>query len=59
MKNFKKIFLIIFYIAFEMNSAILHSKPKDRKAFLTFNRSETWNRHIDRERFREELVRKM
>lgn len=42
-----------------MNSAILHSKPKDRKAFLTFNRSETWNRHIDRERFREELVRKM
>ena len=34
------------------------SKP-NRKAFLTWNREEKWKRHIDRERFREELVRKM
>ena len=59
MKNLTKIFLIFLCVVNEINLAILHSKPKDRKAFLTFNRSETWNRHIDRERFREELVRKM
>lgn len=32
---------------------------KNRKAFLTWDREEKWKRYIDRERFREELVRKM
>ena len=46
--------LFIIFISF-VNLRIL----KPRKAFLTWNREENWKRHIDRERFREELVRKM
>jgi len=34
-------------------------KPKERKLFLRWERNEQWKRHIDRERFREELVRRM
>lgn len=54
-----KILSFLFLIAiFRLRIIKPHGKP-DRKAFLTWNREEKWKRHIDRERFREELVRKM
>lgn len=58
-----KIFSILFFVSLATSSLLkkesLTKKPKNRKAFLAWDREEKWKRYIDRERFREELVRKM
>lgn len=60
----RKLFAISLFLAFSSalllkSEALPQKGPQNRKAFLAWDREEKWKRYIDRERFREELVRKM
>lgn len=59
--KFANFFLLMFFVHYiSCNLLKKEAGPKkNRKAFLTWDREEKWKRYIDRERFREELVRKM
>lgn len=58
-----KFFALLFFVVIATSSLlkkeILENSPKERKTFLAWDREEKWKRYIDRERFREDLVRRM
>ena len=59
--GFGLIFMFLVFCIVEIKGEIMLSDgltPEERSLFLRWSREEKWKRHIDRERFREELVRR-